>query len=124
MPLFVEDFFTSCSGLSLNWKIECDGLTEEDWNGAARIAVDFLPPFGEVYGIPRGGIPFAKALEKYRTLGATLIVDDVLTTGTSFDDAINRVKDVNGVIGCVLFARGVCPDWVIPIFSLPKRTYT
>ncbi len=120
--LFVAGDFTSHSGATLHWKIECDALTLADWEGAARIAVDYLPPFGDVYGIPRGGLLFAAALLKYVTEGPMLVVDDVLTTGASFRDARTELATwvpVPESIGVVLFARGPCPDWVRPIFSLP-----
>ena len=46
-------------------------------------------PFRSVEGIPRGGVPLAKALEKYATgkeEHQPMIVDDIYTTGKSFDD--------------------------------------
>src|SRR5438128_7007958 len=85
-PLFQVGYFTSQSGQLLKWKIECDALTDEEWAGAARIAIDYLPDFSYASGVPRGGIQFARALNKYATKGPTLIVDDVFTTGRSIED--------------------------------------
>lgn len=45
-----------------------------------------------------------------------VIVDDVLTTGESMEEM--RLHYSSRTIGVVLFARGKCPDWVTPIFSL------
>lgn len=117
MTLLVPGEFTSHSGQTLHWKIECDALTLDDWAGAARMAVDYLPPFGDVFGIPRGGLAFADALRPYCTQGPLLIVDDVCTTGASLEAA--RVWWAHQPIGCVLFARGPCPPWVTPLFSTP-----
>ena len=79
--------FISHAGLSLKWKIECDALTKEDWDGLARMIMDYeTRSFGSVEGIPRGGIPLANALQKYATEGPPMIVDDIYTTGKSFKD--------------------------------------
>ena len=62
MNLFQRKFFISHAGLPLNWKIECDALTAEDWKGLARMIMDHeTRSFGSVEGIPRGGLPLAVA---------------------------------------------------------------
>ena len=87
MNLFQRKFFISHAGLPLNWKIECDALTAEDWKGIARMIMDYeTRPFGSVEGIPRGGLPLAVALTEYATEGPPMIVDDVYTTGASFKE--------------------------------------
>ena len=87
MNLFQKVDFISHAGLPLSWKIECDALTEDDWKGLARMIMDHeTRSFGSVEGIPRGGIPLANALSEYATEGPPMIVDDVYTTGKSFDD--------------------------------------
>ena len=87
MTLFQKIDFISHAGLPLNWKIECDALTTDDWNGIARMIMDYeTRPFGSVEGIPRGGLPLAEALKPYATEGPPMIVDDVYTTGTSFKE--------------------------------------
>ena len=103
--------FTSNSGRFLPWKIECDDLTLKDWACAARLVMDQFG-FGQVEGVPRGGLLFAEALKPYVTGGHLLIVDDVLTTGASME----AQRDGRTALGVVLFARGVCPGWVTPIF--------
>jgi orotate phosphoribosyltransferase len=125
MTLFQTGDFTLSSGAKSNWKIECDALTPDDWAGLAAIASARVPPFGYVTGVPRGGLLFAAAMEKYRTegLGTWLICEDVVTTGGSME----RFKKVLGtepvsagqeVIGVVAFARGPVPAWVVPLFTL------
>ncbi len=127
MNLFQRGDFVLASGARSDWKLECDALAPEDWAGLAAMAVKILPPFGFVEGVPRGGIPFAVALRRYAVEGCrTLIIaEDVLTTGGSMErfriDLLvgTLVASVNP-IGVVVFARGRCPDWVIPIFQLPS----
>lgn len=113
--LFVRQDFTSHSGQPLNWKIECDALTDADIETLAFMLAEKLPAFGKVTGIPRGGLRIAAALEKYATEGASLIVDDVLTTGASFTPYAPQHPQQN-IIGAVIFARGPCPDWITPLF--------
>lgn len=127
MSLFTYGEFTAHSGGHLDWKIDTDSLVEEDWACLARVICPVLPPFRRVEGIPRGGLAFAAALEKYADTDASaiLIADDVMTTGGSFEEhragrAIfyGRFGNPGGVLGVVAFARGQGPSWVTPIFSL------
>jgi orotate phosphoribosyltransferase len=117
MTLFVDGEFTSHSGQRLPYKIECDALTPADLDTlAADVARRFR--FSSVHGVPRGGIRFAYALRRYATgssLDPILIVDDVLTTGTSME-AVRQGMGGN-VFGVVIFARGPCPDWITPLFA-------
>jgi hypothetical protein len=101
MNLFQWGRFTSHAGKELDWKIECDALNREDWECLAAM-IDDRCEFGSVYGIPRGGVALANALEKYRTPGnpIRLVVDDVYTTGKSMRDVM-----VGDDIGFVVFAR-------------------
>ena len=113
MNLFVKQQFIANSGQFLEWKIECDALTDEDIETLAYVGAG-LCTFGSVIGIPRGGLRLAKALEQYITSGPPLIVDDVLTTGGSMLSAHIGRPDA---IGLVIFARGTTPTWVCAIFS-------
>ena len=71
--------------------------------------------FGCVEGVPRGGVRLATALERYITVGDDLlIVDDVLTTGLSME----RHRDGREAFGIVVFARGLCPNWISSIWNL------
>lgn len=85
MPLFDNTPFVGASGRQLNWKIECDVLSWEDWECLASMAVTMMPPFSVVRGVPSGGIPFADALRSFCTpdTGVGLVADDVWTTGGS-----------------------------------------
>jgi hypothetical protein len=105
MNLFQEGEFVSHAGNLLNWKIECDALTDADWDCLARI-IHERTRFGSDYGIPRGGIKLAKALEKYITPGVPLrlVVDDVYTTGKSMKEVMTGDD-----LGFVVFARNQIP---------------
>jgi hypothetical protein len=122
MPLFQLGDFTLRSGIDSRWRIECDALTPDDWAALARIASEILEPFGVVEGVPRGGIPFADALRKYATpdCPTLLIAEDVVTSGGSME----RHKGARAAIGVTVFARGPCPRWVTPVFTLtPAEPY-
>ena len=116
MGLFVQQWFTGNSGLELPWKIECDALTDDDIATLAFMLIEVIPPFGEVEGVPRGGLRIADALQQYVTEGPLLIVDDVLTTGGSME----RQRAGRDAIGAVLFARGWTMDWVTPLFTMTQ----
>ncbi len=125
MPLFQLGNFALASGLHSRFKIECDFLTPDDWAALAEMAVELLPPFGRVVGVPRGGIPFANALQLYanRLCGTLLIAEDVVTTGASMERFLRKteVGSYTQVRGVCAFARGSVPDWVVPVFTLGKK---
>lgn len=126
MNLFMKGDFTLRSGKKSTYKVECDALTKEDWEGiaAAIMEENVLPPFSGVSGVPRGGVPFADAMMQYVTplADTLLIVEDIVTTGGSMErwkeqlvaDPAVQFKWVTGV--CFI-ARGVVPFWVTPFLQ-------
>lgn len=122
--LFQLGDFKLHSGLVARWKIDCDALTDEDMDAIALMIAERVPArFGDVHGIPRGGVRLAERLRRYESPEATpiLIVDDVLTTGASMSKARDRLNDEgHDVFGAVIFARGLCPSWIKPLFSMPR----
>lgn len=117
MNLFQLDKITLHSGKISEFKIECDSLTGSDWDTLAYLGSRVVGEFSSVFGVPRGGIPFAKAMEKYVSdKGPCLIVDDVLTSGGSI---IEELKE--NCVGLVAFARGQCPDGVKAVFYMNER---
>lgn len=115
MSLFERKHFISHAGLPLEWKVECDALTDDDWETLA-LMISERCKFSYVEGIPRGGMKLANALQKYcyRSLQSRdfplLIVDDVCTTGKSLEVQRGGRKDV---IGFVVFSRNrnLLPNW-------------
>ena len=61
MNIFIREDFISHAGLPLTWKVECDALTNKDYEALAKIVSEKMT-FRDVKGIPRGGIPFDNAL--------------------------------------------------------------
>ena len=110
--LFSKFDFVSHSGLPLNWKIDCDALTDDDLNTLAFVISQKFK-FGSVVGIPTGGIRLETALRPYITTGPRLLVDDVLTTGKSMGELYE-----DGDVGVVIFARGECPYWIYPLLKV------
>jgi MoxR-like ATPase len=116
--------FTTHSGLEANFKIECDHLTEEEIATFAILISNEIT-FSAVYGIPRGGTRIADALRPYadRDSPYAVIVDDVLTTGFSMEEArVQKAREgkypFHMFQGVVLFARGRPPRWISPVFQL------
>ena len=111
--LFEWGEFTSHAGKQLPFKIECDAFDQEDWNTIAKIVMIYQKaPFSHAEGIPRGGVPFAEAMNKYASgddKHMPMICDDIWTTGTSFRDYIKEKypKSLSGWgFRWVVFQRG------------------
>jgi len=109
------------SGLSSDFKIECDALTDKDIECLSYLISKKIQ-FKSVFGVPTGGIKIQKELEKYCINDDNLpilICDDVLTTGGSmerFKESLS-LSDKN-VKGIVLFSRGNCPNWIDSLFKM------
>lgn len=103
MSLFRLVNFTSAAGLKLDYKVECEALTQGDWLWAAQQIAKHASPFKEVVPVPRGGYILARELEKYINPKGmkTLVVDDVYTTGKS----ISKYMAGDDYEGWVVFAR-------------------
>ncbi len=117
--LFVLKDFISHSGLKLNFKIECDMLTNTDIKTIAVIITEKYD-FCDVVGIPTGGSRLYNELKKYvsKESNTLLIVDDVLTTGESMQREREKYNTPLQIQGVVIFARAKCPEWIDPIFQL------
>jgi orotate phosphoribosyltransferase len=121
-----QEEFVLHSGERSRVKIDCDALTDDDWECLAFLLRERLPPFGPVVGVPRGGLKLAAALLPHssKDCPTVLIVDDVLTTGGGVEGVRARIASslTNPIVGAVVFARGLCPPWVYPLFQmLPPR---
>ena len=123
MNLFLKEDWIMHSGDKSDFKIECDVLTAEDLETLAHL-ISSKFKFFRVVGIPRGGTRLAEKLRNYVIEGEDklLIVDDVLTTGASMEQAkhIHHPELMDRIVGVVVFARGKCPDWIHPILDMSK----
>ncbi len=125
MSIFIQKHFFMNSGGKTHFKIECDGLTNEDWITLTKL-ISKKYHFKKVFGIPTGGIKLAKLLNihyKSSKSDCILIVDDVLTTSRSMEEKKKElINDLNikeeNIFGVVIFSRGICPDWIKPIFQM------
>ena len=150
--LFQQSNFKSHAGLDLTWKIECDAISDAEWECFARMISEIeTRQFSKVVGIPRGGVKLQNALSNYVSGDANdpiLIVDDVWTTGTSFREftEIETIKDDNetirddnetirddnetirddieqkGWFGWCIFARTMTDSKVTALFQMPEKT--
>jgi hypothetical protein len=124
MNLFQYGEITLHSGEESNFKIECDALTDHDWLTIAEMIRPRIPSFGQVLGIPDGGLPLQRIMEGFQSGVETeplLIVDDVYTTGASMRDAhfkmASRWKGL--IFGVVVFARAPIQEpWVQALWTL------
>lgn len=120
MGLFKTGEFTLHSGAKSPFKIECDSLDDEDLNTLAMLIENRVAYFTDVEGVPSGGWRLAQALKPYVSIDhhveRLLIVDDVLTSGASMEEH----RAGRDAVGVVLFARGPCPRWIFPLFTMEE----
>ena len=123
--LFQSIDFKSHSGLDLNWRIECDALSDDEWFTISRMIMELTPPFQQALGIPEGGVKLGDLLNEHATgneKDPICIVDDVLTTGESMEYFVSQYRRNHRpfmVIGWVVFARVRTPSWVQALFQMP-----
>ena len=125
--LFEVGDFVSHAGNKLAWKIECDAMRPEWWDGVARMIMDYqTEPFSKVVGIPRGGLPLQYAMEKYVTPGdhPWMVVDDVYTTGTSFREFCTTNQTMFAYKWCIFARKPIISDEphdVRALFTMPAK---
>ena len=123
MNLFQEGSFKSHSGLIVSRKVDCDALSDESIECLAKWISDKIT-FNGLHPIPRGGTCLAEALKQYEETpkslynNTILVVDDVCTTGASFEYARGLYRNRAEIIGVCIFAIGDYPDWVHPLFPV------
>ncbi len=113
-PLFEAGYFRLHSGEETTWRINCEVLSDDDVRTLAAIIASHCT-FGSVEGVPTGGLRLAEALRPLATTGPLLIVDDVLTTGSSMEEH----RAGRDAIGYVIFDRsgGCRQPWVRALWS-------
>lgn len=119
MNLFQLGNFILNSGVQSKFKLECDALTDGDWETIAWMAAQRIGYFTAVEGVPRGGLKLAEQMKKYLCQPVSgerlLIVDDVGTTGNS----MARQCGDRQAVGLVVFARNPMPPWIKVLFRGP-----
>lgn len=114
VDLFTWGEFVTNSGKTLDFKVECDALTDEDIECVAQYVASTIR-FRNVVGIPRGGLRLAAELGKYVGVWdhdrlddylqfPPLIVDDALTTGGSMK-RMRAEMNWPDAVGFVIFDR-------------------
>jgi len=125
MNIFQQGDFKSHAGLDLSWKIECDGISNKEWQCIAEIIMDLEKrPFQAAIGIPRGGLIHGTYLNQHSTQNIKdpyLIVDDVLTTGGSMETFREESFSDKNSFGWVVFARSIPPSWCKALFQMPTN---
>jgi hypothetical protein len=110
--MFEYGAFRSHSGLILPWKLNCDDFTDRDWDCVSRIIARKFA-YAKVFGVPTGGLKMAEACNRFTAEGyPILIVDDVLTLGSSIEEQRAKAKrDYPGVptFGVTVFSRQPLP---------------
>ena len=86
--------------------------------------MEITSPFIEAIGIPRGGTKLGSLLNQYGTgkrEDPICIVDDVLTTGGSMDEFLQKRqwRNPTDYMGWVVFARTKPPKCVTALFQMP-----
>lgn len=111
--------FRSHSGVLLPYKIDCDALSDGTLEGIAQVIASKFR-FGEVIGIPRGGLRLATALADHSIPGyPPIVVDDVMTTGGSMEETRAKLPEPEKVNGIVIFNRSPSPpSWVWSNFTV------
>jgi hypothetical protein len=111
-------------GPELQWKIECDALIWDDWQGLAWILAQRLPRFSRVVGVAGDGLRLAEALRLHAVTATNTVVvaDNVLMTGASMEGARTKIATderwTGRILGAVAFARTRPPPWIRAAFVL------
>lgn len=134
MSLFQWGNFKLHSGGESWWRIDCDDLTDSEIALFAKLIRERCGMFHEVTcppSHPGSAAPrLVNALYEYKSdfSGKTplswLVVDDVLTSGASMEEARKqawlRGNPYMKIWGAVLFARGEYDNtWITPVFCMP-----
>ena len=74
MNLIIDGEFIAHSGGSLPFKIDCDALSDAELDTLAKQYAKTVhgQVFGEIVGVPRGGLRFAAVLQKYIEVGGSI----------------------------------------------------
>ena len=125
MDLFQEYDYVGHAGGKLTWKIECDAISDAEWEVLANLVLHYEKrPFRVAIGIPTGATKLGNILNKHSTgdrRHPVLVVDDVYTTGTSFREFKEQNYKDEHIIQWVIFARKPTTPDINAIFTMPAE---
>lgn len=117
--IFLKGDVILSSGQKSDFKIDCDGLSDDDIKCIAYLISKNIW-FKDVIGVPTGGIRLQNELKQYAIDDHTLpllICDDVVSTGKSMEK-LRLESNQDNVVGVAIFARGKHPSWIKSIFKM------
>lgn len=118
MSLFELGVCKLHSGVTSEWRINFEELGINSVKTLAYLISTRVQPFGIVEGVPTGGLLLADAMKDYvdTSSDVLLIVDDVITTGTSME----RHRNGRNAIGFAVFDRrvGNPSPWIRTLWRL------
>ena len=125
MSLFRAGIFKLFSGRSSDWAVNCDDLTDDDWDCIRNLILERHPNFSTVVGMTKNGKLLADLLNPFTTTGDVLLVDDVLNINLMQTQRLwyrTRMSyHSREVSGYVVFACMPCPSWVRALWQLDVR---
>ncbi len=125
MDLFQDVDIIGHAGGKLTWKIECDALSDAEWQVLANLILHYEKrPFRVAIGIPTGATALGNILNRHATgerRDPVLVVDDVYTTGTSFREFKEKNYADEHIIQWVCFARKPTTSDVNALFTMPAE---
>jgi len=125
MDLFQEVDIIGHAGGRLTWKIECDAISDAEWEVLAKQILHYeRRPFRVAIGIPSGATKLGDILNRYASgqpQHPVLVVDDVYTTGTSFKEFKQKHYQDEHIMQWVIFARKPTTHDVNALFTMPAE---
>lgn len=131
MPLFKLESFKSASGNILPFKIECDALTDVDLKCIGYLIEQHIKysnnmgnTYKDIIGIPTGGARLLKYVDIDNLVTKSseyiLLIDDVLTTGSTINKFILNNNITSNYEILVLFDRSGSDDFNYYVESIFK----
>ena len=125
MDLFQDVDIIGHAGGKLTWKIECDAISDAEWQVLANLILHYEKrPFRVAIGIPTGATTLGNILNRHATgerQHPVLVVDDVYTTGTSVREFKEKNYADEHIIQWVCFARKPTTSDVNALFTMPAE---
>jgi len=125
VSLFNKGIFHLFSGRTTDWVIDCNALSQDDWECIRNLVLERHPNFSHVAGVSTNGKRLADLLSSFCTNGDVLLVDDVLKVNVMHAHRLyyrtRQEYHDRDVSGYVIFACVPCPTWVRALWQLDVR---